>query len=215
VSHGELVAIDGKILRRSHDNVLCKKAIHIISAWSSANQVVVAQMKVDDKSNEIVPIPELLALLDLRGAVVSIDAIGCQKGIAEAIIKKKADYLLGVKGNQAGLEQQVELLFVHCKPDPPHEDITKDHSRIEMRHCDVIDNPKALASIEGWSILRSIVQDTLTTPDTLQWLRAHRGDPLLPLQCQGRRPEVRQMGEAALGGGEQGPLGAGRELPGG
>lgn len=158
VSHGELVAIDGKTLRRSHDKVLGKKAIHIISAWSSANQVVMAQMKVDDKSNEIVAIPELLALLDLRGAVVSIDAIGCQKDIAEAILEKKADYLLGVKGNQAGLEQQVELLFVHRKPDSSHEDITKGHGRIEMRHCDVIDNPKALASIEGWPALRSIVR---------------------------------------------------------
>jgi predicted transposase YbfD/YdcC len=163
VSHGELVAIDGKSdahrpLRRSHDKVLGKKAIHIISAWSSADQVVMAPMKVDDKSNEIVAIPELLALLNLRGAVVSIDAIGCQKDIAEAILEKKADYLLGVKGNQVGLEQQAELLFVHRKPDPSHEDITKGHGRIEMRHCDVIDNPKALASIEGWPALRSIVR---------------------------------------------------------
>jgi predicted transposase YbfD/YdcC len=162
VSQGELVAIDGKsdthrTLRRSHDKVLGKKAIHIISAWSSADQVVMAPMKVDDKSNEIGAIPELLALLDLWGAVVSIDAIGCQKDIAEAILEKKADYLLGVKGNQAGLEQQVELPFVHRKPDPSHEDITKGHGRIEMRHCDVIDNAKALASIEGWPALRSIV----------------------------------------------------------
>jgi len=158
VSQGELVAIDGKTLRRSHDKILGKKAIHIISAWSSANQLVMAQMKVDDKSNEIVAIPELLALLDLKGAVVSIDAMGCQKDIAQVIREKKADYLLGVKGNQPGLEQQVEMLFVHRKANSSHEDITKEHGRIEIRHCDVIDDPRAIASIEGWPDLRSIIR---------------------------------------------------------
>jgi len=158
VSDGELVAIDGKTLRRSYDKGAGKKAIHMISAWSSANQLVMAQMKVDDKSNEITAIPELLALLDLKGAVVSIDAMGCQKDIAQTILDQEADYLLGLKGNQSGAEHHVEMLFVHRKPDSSDEQITKDHGRIEIRHCDVIDNPQAIARIPGWPSLRSIVR---------------------------------------------------------
>lgn len=158
VSANALIAIDGKTLRRSFDKFLGKKAIHMISAWSSANQLVLAQLKVEDKSNEITAIPELLALLDLKGAVVSIDAMGCQKDIAEKIIDQGGAYLLGLKGNQSGTEQQVEMLFVHRGINSSHEEIGKGHGRIEARQCDVIDDPALVARIDGWPGLRSIVR---------------------------------------------------------
>ena len=158
VSKDRLIAIDGKTLRRNFDKFLGKKAIHVISAWSSANQLVLAQLKVDDKSNEITAIPELLALLNLKGAVVSMDAMGCPKDIAEKIIDQGGDYLLGLKGNQYGTGQQVEMLFVHQAASSSHEGIDKGHGRIEVRQCDVIDDPALLARIEGWPKLRSIVR---------------------------------------------------------
>ena len=158
VSEDRLIAIDGKTLRGSFDKFLGKKAIHIISAWSSGSQLVLAQLKVDDKSNEITAIPELLALLDLKGAVVSMDAMGCQKDIAEQIIGQGGDYPLGLKGNQSGTEQQVEMLFVHRGTNSSHQDIGKGHGRIETRQCDVIDDPALLAGIDGWPKLRSIVR---------------------------------------------------------
>jgi predicted transposase YbfD/YdcC len=154
VSHGQLVAIDGKTLRRSHDKILGKKAIHIISAWSSSDQVVMAQMKVDDKSNEIVAIPELLALLDLRGTVVSIDAIGCHKDIAEAILEKKADYLLGVKGSQAGLEQGARVGYspVELNRFRHHPGISRMHRSLDRKRLRLAEESRVrdvLATMDG------------------------------------------------------------------
>jgi predicted transposase YbfD/YdcC len=158
ITEGQLIAIDGKTLRGSHDTFSGKRAIHLISAWSSANQMVLAQMKVDGKSNEITAIPELLAVLDLKGAVVSIDAMGCQTDIASDIRKGGGHYLLGVKGNQATLEEQVEMLFVHHAPNSSSQQANKGHGRVETRTCDVIDNPALLKNIAGWPDLRSIIR---------------------------------------------------------
>lgn len=158
VSKDRLIAIDGRTLRRSFDKFLGMKAIHMISAWSSENQLVLAQLKVDDKSNEITAIPVLLAMLDLKGAVVSMDAMGCQKDIAEKIIGHGGDYLLGLKGNQSGTERQVEMPFVHRGINSSHQDIGKGHGRIETRQCDVINDSALLAGIDGWPQLRSIVR---------------------------------------------------------
>jgi len=158
LTEGRLIAIDGKTLRGSHDAFAGKKALHMISAWSSANQLVLAQMKVDGKSNEITAIPELLALLDLKGAVVSIDAMGCQTDIATAILAQGGNYLLGLKGNQPSLEKEVEMLFVHHAPASTNEEITKGHGRIEKRTCDVIDQPTLLRTLSGWDGLRSLVR---------------------------------------------------------
>lgn len=158
LSKGRLIAIDGKTLRGSFDKFLGKKAIYKISAWSSANQLVLAQMKVDDKSNEITAIPELLALLDLREAVLSMDAMGCQKDIAEQIIDHGGDYLLGLEGNQSGTEQQVEMLFVYSGINSSHQNIGKGHGRIETRQCGVINDPALLGGIDGWPKQRSIVR---------------------------------------------------------
>ena len=106
-----VVAIDGKTLRRSHDRRLGKKAIHMVSAWAAENRLVLGQIKTDEKSNEITAIPELLQRLDLHGCIVTIDAMGCQKAIAEQIIDQKADYVLALKGNQSGLLEAVESVF--------------------------------------------------------------------------------------------------------
>ena len=157
-TEGRLVGIDGKTLRGSHDLHGGKKATHVINAWCGANQLVMAQMKVDGKSNEITAIPELLALLDLRGAIVSIDAMGCQTHIAQEIIKHKGNYLLGVKGNQGNLLEEVELLFVHTKPSSTHQQLDKGHGRIEERQCDVIGNPALLKPFSAWKDLRSVVR---------------------------------------------------------
>jgi predicted transposase YbfD/YdcC len=108
---GEVIAIDGKTLRRSYDKGRRQGAIHMVSAFSAANQVVLGQVKTDDKSNEITAIPELLELLSIRGCLVTIDAMGCQRAIAQKVLNKGADYLLAVKGNQPKLEEAFNNYF--------------------------------------------------------------------------------------------------------
>jgi hypothetical protein len=99
VTRGQVIAIDGKTVRRSHDKTLGKSAIHMVSAWASENRLVLGQTKVAEKSNEITAIPELLALLDVSGCIVTIDAMGCQKEIARLIIEDSGDYVLALKEN--------------------------------------------------------------------------------------------------------------------
>jgi predicted transposase YbfD/YdcC len=106
-----VIAIDGKTLRRSHDRNRGKKAIHMVSAWAAENSLVLGQVKTDEKSNEITAIPELLKLLDINGCIVTIDAMGCQKAIAQQIVDQGGDYLLALKGNQSGLLEAVETVF--------------------------------------------------------------------------------------------------------
>ena len=108
---GEVVAIDGKTLRRSHDKRAGKQAIHLVSAWASANTLTLGQVKTEEKSNEITAIPRLLEMLELSGCIVTIDAMGCQKEIARTIVDRGADYLLAVKENQGQLYQDVRDLF--------------------------------------------------------------------------------------------------------
>lgn len=106
-----LVAIDGKTLRRSHDRRSGKAAIHMVSAWASENSFVLGQVKTEEKSNEITAIPELLRALSLKGCLVTIDAMGCQKAIAKQIVEQGGDYLLALKGNQSNLADEVEAVF--------------------------------------------------------------------------------------------------------
>ncbi|MCP3870122.1 MAG: ISAs1 family transposase [Gammaproteobacteria bacterium] len=106
-----VIAIDGKTLRRSHDRGIGKKAIHMVSAWGAENSLVLGQVKTDEKSNEITAIPELLRLLDIKGCIVTIDAMGCQTAIAKQIIEKNGDYVLALKGNQSGLHEAVAAVF--------------------------------------------------------------------------------------------------------
>ena len=111
LSHGQVIAADGKTLRRSHDKTNGKSAIHMVSAWASANGMVLGQVKTDEKSNEITAIPELIKTLQIEGCIVTIDAMGCQKNIAKTIIDKGADYVLALKDNQSKLHDNVELFF--------------------------------------------------------------------------------------------------------
>src|SRR5512139_2054247 len=108
---GQVIAVDGKKLRRSHDQQAGKEAIYMVSAWATQNQLVLGQTKVADKSNEIKAIPELLRLLDITGCIVMVDAIGTQTEIAETIVAGGADYLLAVKDNQGHLYEDIHCLF--------------------------------------------------------------------------------------------------------
>jgi predicted transposase YbfD/YdcC len=135
-----VIAIDGKTLRRSHDRVLGKKAIHMVSAWAAENSLVLGQVKTDEKSNEITAIPELLQLLDINGCIVTIDAMGCQKAIAAQIIDQNGDYVLALKGNQSGLHEAVEAVFQQADslgykdyPVDYFETSEKSRNRVETR----------------------------------------------------------------------------------
>jgi predicted transposase YbfD/YdcC len=166
-SGGKVVAIDGKTLRRSHDRRLGKSAIHMVSAWASANHLLLGQVKVDEKSNEITAIPALLALLSLGGAIVTIDAMGTQTAIARAIVDQGADYVLAVKENQGHLYEDVVATFEDAQQRQfehvPHtyaKTTNKGHGRIEIRECWVIerlDYLEALRTADAWSELRSLI----------------------------------------------------------
>jgi predicted transposase YbfD/YdcC len=107
VTKGQVVAIDGKTLRRSFDTASSKVAIHMVSAWATANHIAMGQVVTDAKSNEITAIPKLLEMLEIQGCLVTIDAMGCQKEIAQKVVQAKADYVLAVKGNQAKLHEAI------------------------------------------------------------------------------------------------------------
>ena len=118
VTEGQVVAIDGKTLRRSFDRASSKSAIHMVSAWASANHISLGQVVVDEKSNEITAIPKLLQMLELSGCLVTIDAMGCQVEIAREIVEANADYVLAVKDNQPTLAQGIDAFFVdHAEDD--------------------------------------------------------------------------------------------------
>jgi len=160
---GEVVAIDGKALRRSFDKGRAKRAIHMVSAWATANGVVLGQRKVDAKSNEITAIPELLALLALKGCIVTIDAMGCQRAIAQKIVEQGADYVLALKGNQPTLEQAVERFFVtgpeaeaHRTKSNYHEQTEQGHGRVETCCAWISDALDAELTAAAWPGLQSI-----------------------------------------------------------
>lgn len=158
-----LIAIDGKTSRGSHDGAA--KALHLVSAFATEARLVLAQVATPEKSNEITAIPDLLRMLDLRGATVSIDAMGCQRTIAAQIIEGGGQYLLGLKGNQGALHDDVRLFFEK----PPegvdfftHEESDKGHGRIETRRCEVTGDIGWLQETHGWPALQSIVRITAT-----------------------------------------------------
>ena len=171
ISHltaGEVVAIDGKTLCGSIDRSNDRKAIHMVSAWASQNRLVLGQVKVDDKSNEITAIPELLRLLALPGCVVTIDAIGCQTEIAAQIVAQGADYVLALKHNQGHLYQEVARLFNDALTDPSRripfetaQTIEKGHGRIEKRQAWTISHPDYLNYLDPtgrWTGLETVVR---------------------------------------------------------
>lgn len=168
VTQGQVVAVDGKTLRRSHDKALGKGAISMVSAWASANRLVLGQVKVNEKSNEITAIPELLQTLALSGCIVTIDALGCQKDIAETIVEQQADYILALKENHGQLYEDIVRLFDDLEQSQfkayaytYDRTVNKDHGRIEIRQCWVIADPEVLRYLRGaadWKKLRSVVK---------------------------------------------------------
>jgi len=140
ITKGQVVAIDGKLSRGSRDRRTGKSAINMVSAWASENRLVLGQVKTDEKSNEITAIPQLLDMLELRGCIVTIDAIGCQREIAKKIVEKEADYVLAVKANQGNLYEDLVGYFDWALADKFNETtytcdetIDGDHGRIEVR----------------------------------------------------------------------------------
>lgn len=159
-----VIAFDGKTVRRSFQKKGAKAAIHMVSAFAAGQRLVLGQVKVDEKSNEIVAIPKLLDLLVIEGAIVTIDAMGCQRGIAQQIRDKKADYVLALKGNQGTLHEDVEVFVAEQKANgfkdtkiSQHETVDGDHGRIETRTYTVIHDVAWLQERHNWPGLQSVV----------------------------------------------------------
>lgn len=157
------IALDGKKLRRSGEATSGKEAIHMVSAYAHENGLVLAQRKVDDKSNEIKALPELLKSLELTDAIVSIDAMGCQKSIAKQITSQGGEYVLSLKGNQGKLSEAVEDYFTSAKRDnfellehDRYENIDGDHGRIELRRYDVLYEVDWLDPKKVWGGLSAV-----------------------------------------------------------
>ena len=162
-TQGEVVAIDGKTLRRSFDRSSAKRAIHRVSAWATENGVVLGQRKVDDKSNEITAIPELLELLALQGCMVTIEAMGCQRAMAQQIVEDQADYVLALKENQPTLHQAVEQFLVTGPEADAHrtqceysDHQERGHGRTESRCYWITEELQGLGVGQSWPGLRSI-----------------------------------------------------------
>ena len=163
VTEGQVIAIDGKTLRRSFDAASSKAAIHMVSAWATANHISLGQVVVDAKSNEITAIPKLLQMLALSGALVTIDAMGCQTEIAQTIIDAGADYCLAVKGNQPTLHEGIEEFFLdHLQDDfartsaRHYQTEEKGHGRSEFRNYYICPVPDNLPDRSRWPGLKAI-----------------------------------------------------------
>lgn len=178
LSQGTIVAIDGKTSRRSHDRLHEQNPLHLVSAWASENGVVLAQRSIDDKSNEITAIPKLLDDLMLKGCIVTIDAMGCQKDIVDRIREQEADYVIGLKGNQPQLQDDVRVFFDDARQtqfrDIPHEyskTVEKGHGRLEIRRYWLCPAATSIPQDHAWRDLNGIgmveaerhVRDQVTT----------------------------------------------------
>ena len=162
LTNGEVVAIDGKTIRGSGQSGKKKSALHVVSAYATDNRISLAQKTVNAKSNEIIAIPELLNLLTIKGCIVTIDAMGCQKSIASKIIEKEADYVLMVKDNQKELLAQVIKMFKLRTNPISHETTDAGHGRVETRLCEVIDDLTFFDDNENWKGLKSVIKITST-----------------------------------------------------
>jgi predicted transposase YbfD/YdcC len=158
-SNNRVVAIDGKTIRGMASNFGDSK-LHIVSAFCAKNSLCLGQVKVDNKSNEITAIPELLDLIAIKGCIITIDAMGCQKNIAKKIIEKQADYILMVKDNQAELKEQIEKVFRIQKSEISDVEEDFGHGRIEKRTCEVIKKLDFLDTKENWKGLGCIIKVT-------------------------------------------------------
>lgn len=159
----EHIAIDGKVARRSYGED--QKALHMVSAFASESGLVMAQRRVEDKTNEITAIPHLLDILDIEGSIVSIDAMGCQKSIAEKVIKKKGNYVLALKGNQGELHKEVREVFegkrkAHFveQEESSYKTLEKGHGRIEEREYRAISLENMPINVKEWNGIKSIIE---------------------------------------------------------
>lgn len=163
---GQVIAIDGKTVRRSHDSFIGRDAIHMVSAWATTNHVSLGQLRVDGHSNEIEAIPRLLEVLDVSGCIVTIDAMGCQSAIADEIVERGADYVLALKANQPRLHESVSEAFTHWRASEfsamEHDffqTVEKAHGRIETRSCWSVSNTDYIDALDAggkWTGLSSI-----------------------------------------------------------
>jgi predicted transposase YbfD/YdcC len=163
VTEGQVVAIDGKTLRRSYDRRSAKAAVHMVSAWATQNRVVLGQWKTEEKSNEITAIPELLRVLEVSGCIVTIDAMGCQKAIARQIVEQDADYVLALKQNHGTLYEAVVQQFQAARDTvseatslQTYETEEKQHGRVEIRRHWTLEVPPDLVQQEAWLQLRCL-----------------------------------------------------------
>jgi predicted transposase YbfD/YdcC len=168
VTEGQVVAVDGQQMRGTQEKLLGKQAINMVSAWACENHLVLGQRPVEEAGSEITTLPELLRVLELSGCLVTVDALGCQVEVAQAILDRQADYVLAVKGNQGTLYEDIEELFAGAEEVAYREvaydyarTVNKGHGRIEIRQCWAIDDPSFLDYIrrrEDWPALHSIVK---------------------------------------------------------
>ena len=166
----DVIAIDGKTARRSFTTKGRNNALHTVSAWSCQHQLVLGQSAVDAKTNEITAIPELLSLLDIENSIITIDAMGCQKKIAEQIIKQKADYILALKGNHSGMQAELEAWWHKTQREglseenyAEHTEIDSGHGRIETRACQqMMVDKRWLGKAYRWSGFKSIIKISST-----------------------------------------------------
>jgi len=163
LTSGEIVPIDGKTLRHSYDSELGQSAIHMVSAWAATNRMVLGQVKVSEKSNEITAIPELLDVLDIADCIVTIDALGCQKEIAARIVEKDADYVLALKSNQEHLYDDVKQLFDALLEQDPvpspldyYETADTGHGRDEVRRYWTTSALHTLRTKDQWRGLQTV-----------------------------------------------------------
>lgn len=193
ISKGEIVAVDGKKLRRSYDSKSSTAAIHMVGAWADANRLVLGQVKTDEKSNEITAIPQLLNILDIHGCIVTIDAMGCQKKIAEQIVEQGGDYVLGLKGNQGTMLEAVEQTFSEMKeedlegPDYDfHQTEENGHGRHEVRSYFTTSLLDRLPDREEWrglqtvgAVLSTVTRNGKTTQDCRYYIGSIENDAKL------------------------------------
>ena len=163
LSGGEVIAVDGKTQRRSHDRRRGVKALHMVSAWACGNGVVLGQVKTEEKSNEITAVPELLDKLELSGCIVTLDAMGCQRAIAKQVKEGGGDYVLAVKGNQEQLDGEVRQYFdaarekdFKCKAIQNEETAEDGHGRVEYRSYFLSTDLSTLSCVKKWNGLRAV-----------------------------------------------------------
>lgn len=163
LSDGQVIAVDGKTLRQSYDRAESQGAIHMVSAWATANRLVLGQCKVEEKSNEITAIPQLLRTLELHGCIVTLDAMGTQKAIAQLIVERQGEYVLALKGNQGNLLEEVQQVFAHAHvvnfagiEHDFYQTVDKGHGRIEVRRYWTMAQVEFLSDANAWAKFTSI-----------------------------------------------------------